>query len=140
MLVQKRAVCQSMLDRIVMNVIDMPIHVILISNYTIPESSLPSAPARQIMSFAIPGSERQFNSMQYSREIVFARVYQYMKVIRQENVGNQIEVCLLFCGVECLPQQIVICPKERLAVIGDIRHEINLVGGIVSLKNRHDII
>jgi len=55
MLVQKRAVRQSMLDRIVMNVIDMPIHVILISNYMIPESSLPSAPARQIMSFAILG-------------------------------------------------------------------------------------
>ncbi len=51
-----------MFDRIVMNIVDMPIHIILISNNVIPESSLPKFTAIEIVALTVMMRKGQLDS------------------------------------------------------------------------------
>jgi hypothetical protein len=133
---RKRFFGKSVFHRIEMNIVQMTIHIQLVPDYVIPESSLPQASFLQPRSFSIQSTEGHLKSLHYGRGIVLLTIQDHMDVIRQSNpsaAGSCTQQ-----AVACLPEEINVFDEYWSPLVGYNGHETRLPGTKIPQQLCHD--
>ena len=128
----KRAFAQSVVNRVIMNIIYMPIHIFLISYDMVPKAILPNPAGIVISCDAIFDAKAHFKSLQDVRNIRALGVYQNMKMVRDQYVCDEFKVYPGFNTIYAIPKQASIINQYRSAVMRDIGYEINIPRAMVA--------
>lgn len=128
-----------MFHRVVMNIINMAIQVLLIPHDVIPESPLPYFFAIFPYPCAITIRESELEPFDDVRQVVVTRVYDHMKVVRKNHPGDDFEWDTLPSCLYRLSEQVVPFNQKVPPLIRYRSYEIELTRMIVPSKFGHRI-
>jgi len=83
----------TMLDRIIMYVVEMIVHIELISDNMVPKTPLPNPVIIMSVFISISAGKRQLNPFHQKRQVVSHAVNQKMKMVRQYGIGYNLAPC-----------------------------------------------
>ena len=127
-----------MLDRIVVDVIYMSIHVFLIPDDVVPESGLPDRAAiLAVLTVKLVG-EGQFHASQNPRQVFVLRIDDHMEMLRQHDPGDDFKVRAVRGTLYRLPEQGEVLDQERHSSVRDRSHEVYTARCIVAEQFGHD--
>ncbi len=109
---------QAVLDRIVMDVIDMPIHIALIANDMIPKSFLPDMSSGGPKTEAILFGEREFYFPHDLGQVIAATLNQRMQMIGENGISDDIETSRIGMMLHGINQQFRVVGEESGSHVG----------------------
>jgi hypothetical protein len=72
-----------MLDRVIVDIVNVPVQVLLVSNHMVPEPVLPDSSCGLARSLSMKHTETHLQALHYSREIILVGIQQQVKVVGQ---------------------------------------------------------
>jgi len=136
------AVDITVLYRVPVDIVKMPLKVFLVTDYVIPEAGLPySQGCRDVVGIFIVEREIPFDALQYIGEITafLFDAHQPMKMIWQNHIGQQTEGMDLLNISQGFNKQLDICfgAQERSTILCYAGYEDDCIGYVVTVEIGH---